>query len=41
MAPNIVELKEPKISLRLNPSVTKQDIKEAKEMVRKRRIKNN
>ena len=35
MAPNIIELKEPKISLKLNPSVTKQDIKEAKEMVRK------
>ena len=33
MAPNIVELKEPKISLRLNPGVTQADITEAKEMV--------
>ena len=35
MAPNIVELKEPKISLRLNPGITKDDIKEAKEMALK------
>lgn len=33
MAPNIVELKEPKISTRLNPGITKDDIKEAKQMV--------
>ncbi len=33
MAPNIVELKEPKISLKLNPGVTPEDIIEAKEMV--------
>ena len=33
MAPNIVELKEPKISLKLNPGVTSEDIIEDKEMV--------
>ena len=30
---NIVELKEPKISLRLNQGITKEDVKKAKEMV--------
>ena len=35
MAPNIIELKEPKISSRLNPGITKDDIKEAKEMALK------
>lgn len=35
MAPNIVELKEPKISPRLNPGITKQDINEAKKMILK------
>lgn len=35
MAEDIIELKEPKISLRLNPGVTKQDIIQAKEMVLK------
>ena len=33
MAPNITEFKEPQISTRLNPGITKQDITEAKEMV--------
>ena len=33
MAPNIVELKEPKISLRLNPGITKEEIENAKKMV--------
>lgn len=33
MAGNIIELTEPKISLRLNPGVTKTDIQEAQEMV--------
>lgn len=33
MAGNIIELTEPKISLRLNPGVTKADIQEAQEMV--------
>lgn len=32
MAPNIVELKDPKISLRLNPGVTRDDLREAREM---------
>lgn len=33
MAPNIVELKEPKISLRLNKGIVKEDILEAKKMI--------
>lgn len=33
MAPNIIELKEPKIPLRLNPGIKKQDITEAKQKV--------
>ena len=33
MAPNIFELKEPKISLKLNQGITKEDVKKAKEMV--------
>lgn len=37
MTPNIVELKEPKISLRLNQSVTKEDVKKAKEMILRKR----
>ena len=40
MAPNIVELKEPKISLRLNPGVTQADIDEAKEMVLRMKSRN-
>ena len=40
MAPNIVELKEPKISLRLNPGVTQADINEAKEMVLRMKSRN-
>ena len=40
MAPNIVELKEPKISLRLNPGVTQADIQEAKEMVLRMKNRN-
>lgn len=37
MAPNIVELKEPKISLRLNQGIVKEDITEAKKMVLSRK----
>lgn len=40
MAPNIVELKEPKISLRLNPGVTQADIQEAREMVLRMKNRN-
>ena len=39
MAPNIVELKEPKISLRLNQGIVKEDIIEAKKMVLSRKKK--
>ena len=37
MAPNIVELKEPKISLRLNQEIIKEDITKAKKMVLSRK----
>jgi len=37
MAPNIVELKEPKISLKLNQGIVKEDIIEAKKMVLSRK----
>ncbi len=40
MAEEIIEVKEPKISTRLNPGITKKDIAEAKEMVlRKKNLK--
>lgn len=40
LAPKIIELKEPKISLRLNPGVTREDIKQAKKLVRTRKETN-
>lgn len=40
MAPNIIELKEPKISLKLNPGITQADINEAKEMVLRMKNRN-
>lgn len=40
MSPNIIEIKEPKISLRLNPGITQDDLDIAKEMVFKRRSRN-